>query len=89
VAGQRVDYAGFQRSVLERNAPRYDSEGDELDEDDDEAADADTAEENPYSQVILQSEFVHLAGDYLSAFENFERRTDLACFQRFQTFSLL
>ena len=33
-------------------------------------ADADVVEENPYSQVILESEFVKPAGDSHSAFKN-------------------
>ena len=33
-------------------------------------ADADVAEENPYSQIILESEFVKLAGDSHSVFKN-------------------
>ncbi len=38
------------------------------DDDADDDADADAAEENPYSQVVLESEFV-LAGDSHSAFD--------------------
>lgn len=39
---------------------RYDSEGDELDEDDEDTeADAVAAEDNPFSEVALESWFLH------------------------------
>lgn len=37
---------------------RYDSEGDELDEDEDSEADAAAAEENPFSEIALEREFL-------------------------------
>lgn len=40
---------------------RYDSEGDELDEDDEDSeADAAAAEENPFSEIALEREFLHI-----------------------------
>ncbi|KAL1957870.1 hypothetical protein VTO42DRAFT_5435 [Malbranchea cinnamomea] len=52
---KRTEHAGYTRDILEYNPPRYDSEGDELDFDDSDAtADADAAEENPYSEVLIQ-----------------------------------
>jgi hypothetical protein len=39
---------------------RYDSEGDELDEDDEDSeADAAAAEENPFSEIALESTWLH------------------------------
>ncbi|KAK2760921.1 hypothetical protein FQN54_002163 [Arachnomyces sp. PD_36] len=52
---EKIEHAGYSRYILKRNPPRYDSDGDELDDDDaDEAADAATAEENPFSGVVLE-----------------------------------
>lgn len=54
---QNAEHAGYRRRILQRNPSRYDSEGDELDDDDSDAtADADAAEENPYSEIALASE---------------------------------
>ncbi|KAI1953695.1 hypothetical protein LOZ57_000036 [Ophidiomyces ophidiicola] len=53
---KKVEHAGYTRHILRHNPPRYDSEGDELDEEDsDTAADADAAEENPYSGITLEA----------------------------------
>lgn len=53
---QKINHAGYSRYILKRNPPRYDSEGDELDDDDvDEEADAAAAEENPFSDVKIDS----------------------------------
>ncbi|KAL1886393.1 hypothetical protein Plec18167_000323 [Paecilomyces lecythidis] len=52
---EEVDHAGYKRYILQRNPPRYDSEGDELDDDDvDSEADAAAAEENPFAEVALE-----------------------------------
>lgn len=54
---QKVEHAGYTRHILQYNPLRYDSEGDELDEEDSDAtADAEAAEENPYSGISLESE---------------------------------
>ena len=46
---------------------RYDSEGDELDEDDEDSeADAAVAEENPFSEIALEREFLdHLIDEFM------------------------
>ncbi|KAL4789883.1 RXT2-like protein [Aspergillus venezuelensis] len=52
---QKVDHAGYTRYVLNHNPVRYDSEGDELDDDDEDSeADAAMAEENPFSEIALE-----------------------------------
>ncbi|EER28163.1 hypothetical protein CPC735_034990 [Coccidioides posadasii C735 delta SOWgp] len=52
----KVDHAGYTRHILQYNPPRYDFEGDELDDDDSDAtADAEAAEENPYSGIALET----------------------------------
>lgn len=56
ICWQRVEHAGYIRYTLQHNPPRYDSEGDELDEDDEDSeADAAAAEENPFSDIALES----------------------------------
>jgi hypothetical protein len=58
---QRSEHAGYVRNILEYNPPRYDSEGDELDFDDSDAtADAEAAEINPYSGIVLTGESIGL-----------------------------
>ncbi|EEP80892.1 predicted protein [Uncinocarpus reesii 1704] len=53
---KKVDHAGYARRILQYNPVRYDSEGDELDDDDSDAtADAEAAEENPYSGISLET----------------------------------
>ena len=54
---QKIEHAGYTRYILQPNPVRYDSEGDELDEDDEHSeADAAAAEENPFSEIALESE---------------------------------
>ncbi|KAJ5345853.1 hypothetical protein N7452_003857 [Penicillium brevicompactum] len=53
---QKVEHAGYTRHILQANPPRYDSEGDELDEEDEDSeADAAAAEENPFSGIALET----------------------------------
>lgn len=53
---QTIEHAGYRRDILRRNPKRYDEDGEELDEsDEDEEADARAAEENPYSEIQLES----------------------------------
>ncbi|KAJ6004114.1 hypothetical protein N7522_005759 [Penicillium canescens] len=53
---QKVDHAGYTRYILQSNPIRYDSEGDELEEDDEDSeADAAAAEENPFSGIALET----------------------------------
>ena len=52
---QKIDYAGYHRYILSQNPKRYDDYGDELEDDEvDEKADAEAAEENPYSEIKLE-----------------------------------
>ena len=52
---QTIKHAGYSRDIIRRNPKRYDDDGDELTtEDEDEAADARAAEENPYSDIRLE-----------------------------------
>ena len=52
---QTVNHAGFSRQILERNPPRTNEYGDELeDSDEDPEADADAEDENPYADVKLE-----------------------------------
>ncbi|KAL5334050.1 RXT2-like protein [Aspergillus crustosus] len=52
---QRVEHAGYTRYILHQNPVRYDSEGDELDDDDEDSeADAAVADENPFSEIALE-----------------------------------
>ncbi|PGG99130.1 hypothetical protein AJ79_08694 [Helicocarpus griseus UAMH5409] len=52
---KRINHAGYTRDILERNPPKYDSEGDELDEEDaEEHADPEMADENPFGDVHLE-----------------------------------
>ncbi|KAH8425706.1 RXT2 domain-containing protein [Aspergillus melleus] len=53
---QKIEHAGYTRYILQQNPVRYDSEGDELDEDDEDSeADAIAAEENPFSEIALEN----------------------------------
>ncbi|PKY00928.1 hypothetical protein P168DRAFT_330220 [Aspergillus campestris IBT 28561] len=53
---QKIEHAGYTRYILQPNPVRYDSEGDELDEDDEHSeADAAAAEENPFSEIALEN----------------------------------
>lgn len=52
---QKIEHAGYTRYILQHNPVRYDSEGDELDDDDEDSeADAAVAEENPFSEIALE-----------------------------------
>lgn len=52
---QKIDHAGYERYIISRNPKRYDDYGDELEADEeDERADAEAAEENPYSEIKLE-----------------------------------
>lgn len=51
---QKAEHAGYKRDVLEFNPPRYDLEGDELDDEDSDAtADADSTD-NPFLETSLE-----------------------------------
>ncbi|KAJ5698447.1 hypothetical protein N7462_000452 [Penicillium macrosclerotiorum] len=53
---EKIEHAGYTRHILQRNPIRYDSEGDELDEEaEDSEADAAAAEENPFSGIALET----------------------------------
>ncbi|KAL2802808.1 RXT2-like protein [Aspergillus granulosus] len=52
---QKIEHAGYTRYIIQQNPVRYDSEGDELDDDDEDSeADAAVAEENPFSEIALE-----------------------------------
>ncbi|KGM92583.1 uncharacterized protein PADG_11415 [Paracoccidioides brasiliensis Pb18] len=52
---KKINHAGYTRDILERNPPKYDSEGDELDEEDvDEHADPEMGDENPFADIHLE-----------------------------------
>ncbi|KAL4759588.1 RXT2 domain-containing protein [Aspergillus foveolatus] len=52
---KKIEHAGYTRYILHHNPVRYDSEGDELDDDDEDSeADAAVAEENPFSEIALE-----------------------------------
>ncbi|KAI5310175.1 hypothetical protein KEM55_000865 [Ascosphaera atra] len=51
---KRVKHAGYERDVLDYNPPVYDSEGDEVEDDVDEAG-ADTIVENPFADIHLET----------------------------------
>ncbi|KAJ5809140.1 uncharacterized protein N7503_001358 [Penicillium pulvis] len=53
---EKIEHAGYARHILQRNPIRYDSEGDELDEEDEDSeADTAAAEENPFSGIALET----------------------------------
>jgi len=53
---QRIEHASYERYIVRRNPRRYDELGYELDpEEEDERADMEAAERNPYSGVKVQS----------------------------------
>ncbi|KAF1941786.1 hypothetical protein EJ02DRAFT_346880 [Clathrospora elynae] len=60
-----IEHAGYRRSILQRNPPRYDADGDvvEADEEYDEEDDVEAVEENPYGNVQLE----HLLAPLTSA----------------------
>ncbi|KAI9827568.1 MAG: hypothetical protein M1832_004918 [Thelocarpon impressellum] len=52
---QKIEHAGYRRTIISRNPRRYDEDGDELDDDEvDALADAAAAEQNPYADVRLE-----------------------------------
>ncbi|KAI9738617.1 MAG: hypothetical protein M1834_008121 [Cirrosporium novae-zelandiae] len=52
---KKVNYAGYDRYIISRNPKRYDTDGDELEDDEeDEEADAAALEENPYGDIHLE-----------------------------------
>ncbi|KAF7453557.1 RXT2 N domain containing protein [Pyrenophora tritici-repentis] len=54
---KRIEHAGYQRSILQRNPPRYDADGDivEIEDEYDDEDDVETVEENPYGDIQLES----------------------------------
>lgn len=54
---KRIEHAGYHRSILRRNPPRYDPDGDIVEPDDeyDEQDDLESVEENPYGDVQLEN----------------------------------
>ncbi|GLI73528.1 hypothetical protein PoHVEF18_001746 [Penicillium ochrochloron] len=53
---EKIEHAGYTRHILQRNPIRYDSEGEELDEEDEDSeADVAAAEENPFSGIALET----------------------------------
>ncbi|KAF7712231.1 Uncharacterized protein PECH_003820 [Penicillium ucsense] len=53
---EKIEHAGYTRHILRRNPIRYDSEGEELDEEDEDSeADAAAAEDNPFSGIALET----------------------------------
>lgn len=60
---QKIEHAGYQRYILNRNPRRFDADGDELEQDDiDEEADAAAAERNPYHGIKLEGQFIPNTG---------------------------
>lgn len=52
---KKIEHAGYQRYIISQNPKRYDEYGDELEDgEEDERADAEATEENPYSEVRLE-----------------------------------
>ncbi|KAF1837571.1 hypothetical protein BDW02DRAFT_586535 [Decorospora gaudefroyi] len=54
---KRIEHAGYHRSILQRNPPRYDPDGDivEVDDEYDEEDDAEAIAENPYGNIQLEN----------------------------------
>jgi hypothetical protein len=54
---QRIEHAGHQRYILQRNPPRYDPDGDIVEAGDEyeDEEDLSTVEENPYADIHLES----------------------------------
>ena len=51
---QKVEHAGYKRTVIRRNLPKYDYDGDEvLDYEDEDSLDASPVEEDPYKDIKL------------------------------------
>lgn len=53
---QKIEHAGYTRYILHRNPPRYDSEGEEIDGDEepDTEAEAEATEDNPFAGIALE-----------------------------------
>ncbi|KAL8839498.1 MAG: hypothetical protein Q9170_001721 [Blastenia crenularia] len=52
---RRIEHAGYHREIISHNPQRYDEDGDQLgDDEEDEAADMAAADANPYHGIILQ-----------------------------------
>lgn len=53
---KKIEHAGYTRYILHRNPPRYDSEGEEIDGDEepDTEAEAEAAEDNPFAGIALE-----------------------------------
>ncbi|CAN9148157.1 unnamed protein product [Alternaria alternata] len=54
---KRIEHAGYYRSILQRNPPRYDPDGDivEVDDEYEDEEDVEPVEENPYGNIQLES----------------------------------
>jgi hypothetical protein len=54
---QRIDHAGYKRYILQRNPPRFDPDGDIVEPDDeyDDEDDLEAVQENPYSDIHIES----------------------------------
>lgn len=53
---QKIEHAGYTRYILHRNPPRYDSDGEEIDGDEepDTEAEAEAVEDNPFAGIALE-----------------------------------
>lgn len=53
---QKIEHAGYTRYILHRNPPRYDSEGEEIDGDEEPGseAEAEAVEDNPFAGIALE-----------------------------------
>ncbi|EED20259.1 conserved hypothetical protein [Talaromyces stipitatus ATCC 10500] len=53
---QKIEHAGYTRYILNRNPPRYDSDGDEIDGDEevDSEVEAEAADDNPFAGIALE-----------------------------------
>ncbi|CAO2650602.1 Nn.00g018940.m01.CDS01 [Neocucurbitaria sp. VM-36] len=54
---KRIEHAGYQRAILQRNPPRFDPDGDLVEPDDEyeEEEDLEAVEENPYGNIQLEN----------------------------------
>ncbi|TKA37462.1 hypothetical protein B0A49_12113, partial [Cryomyces minteri] len=53
---QKIDHAGYKRYIISRNPPRFDADGDEVDEEDyEEQGDASPVVDDPYEDVKLEN----------------------------------
>lgn len=51
---QTIEHAGYHRNIISQNPHRYDQDGEELEDDEeDEEADATAAQANPYDGILL------------------------------------